>query len=123
MWMHARRASSRKADVSEAAPINSSAQVFQIEFTPEAIDDLRALRKYDQQMVMTAIETHLRHEPIRSHRNRKQLRPNLLAEWELRVGGFRVFYDFDVHNALVKIVAVGYKRGKQLFVHGEEYEL
>jgi mRNA-degrading endonuclease RelE of RelBE toxin-antitoxin system len=46
-----------------------------------------------------------------------------LAEWELRIGIFRVFYDVDEENDLVKIEAVGYKQGNTLFVHGEEYEL
>jgi mRNA-degrading endonuclease RelE of RelBE toxin-antitoxin system len=30
--------------------------MFRIEFTPEAIDDLRLLRKYDRQQVIAAIE-------------------------------------------------------------------
>jgi mRNA-degrading endonuclease RelE of RelBE toxin-antitoxin system len=51
------------------------------------------------------------------------LRPNQLAEWELRVGDCRVFYDVDVDANVVKIVAVGYKSGGKLYVHGEEYEL
>jgi mRNA-degrading endonuclease RelE of RelBE toxin-antitoxin system len=46
-----------------------------------------------------------------------------LAEWELRIATFRVFYDVDEENDLVKIEAVGYKQGNVLFVHGEEYEL
>jgi hypothetical protein len=29
----------------------------------------------------------------------------------------------DDENALVKIVAVGYKQGNTLFIHGEEYQL
>jgi len=37
--------------------------VFQIDFTPEAIDDLRTMRKYDQQLVITEIETQLKFEP------------------------------------------------------------
>ena len=30
--------------------------MFQIEFTPEAVDDLRSLRKHDQQLIVTTIE-------------------------------------------------------------------
>jgi mRNA-degrading endonuclease RelE of RelBE toxin-antitoxin system len=56
-------------------------------------------------------------------RNRKRLRPNRLAEWELRIGDFRVFYDVDRDVSLVKIEAIGHKAGSVLFVHGEEYEL
>jgi mRNA-degrading endonuclease RelE of RelBE toxin-antitoxin system len=32
-----------------------------------------------------------------------------LAEWEIRVGEARVFYDVDIQNATVKIEAVGKK--------------
>ena len=46
-----------------------------------------------------------------------------IAEWELRIGDFRVFYDVDLHEWLVKIEAIGYKDGSSLYVHGEEYEL
>jgi len=97
--------------------------MFQIEFTPEAEADLRLLRKYDQQSILRAIESQLQHQASLETRNRKRLRPNQLAEWELRLGDFRVFYDVDQKNAVVKIEAVGYKQGSKLFVHGEEYQL
>lgn len=97
--------------------------MFRIEFTPEAVDDLRSFRKHDQRQIIEAIETQLPHQATEETRNRKRLRPNQLAEWELRVDEFRVFYDLDAATAVVKIEAVGHKRGSKLFVHGEEYEL
>ena len=97
--------------------------MLQIDFTPEAVEDLRSLRKYDQRMIVASIEGQLPHQATEESRNRKRLRPNQLAEWELRVGDFRVFYDVDTDSALVKIEAIGHKEGNQLFVHGEEYEL
>src|SRR5437870_297644 len=96
--------------------------VFRIEFTPEALDDLRPLRKYDLQQIMAAIEAQLPHQPAEETRNRKLLRPNRLAEWELRIGAFRVFYDLRPQDNAVVIVAVGHKQGNKLFVHGEEYD-
>jgi len=42
---------------------------------------------------------------------------------QLRIGDFRVFYDVDEPNGVVRIEAVGYEEGNKLFVHGEEYEL
>ncbi|MBA2692785.1 MAG: type II toxin-antitoxin system RelE/ParE family toxin [Rubrobacter sp.] len=83
--------------------------MFGIEFTPEALEDLRLLRAYDQRRIIESVEEQLRHQPTQETRNRKRLRPNELAEWELRIGGFRVFYDADEENALVKIEAVEYK--------------
>ena len=54
--------------------------MFRIVFTPEALEDLRQLRKYDQQHIVTAIEAQLLHQPHHETRHRKRLRPNRLAE-------------------------------------------
>ncbi|MFO7904664.1 MAG: type II toxin-antitoxin system RelE family toxin [Planctomycetota bacterium] len=97
--------------------------MFRIEFTPEAVADLRVFRRYDQERVVGGIEGQLPHQATEPSRNRKRLRSNQLAEWELRIGDFRVFYDVDLDESLVKIEAIGYKDGSTLFVHGEEYEL
>ena len=56
-------------------------------------------------------------------RNRKLLRDNPVADWELRVGEFRVFYEVDVDEHRVRIVAVGHKEHNRLFIGGEEIEL
>jgi len=97
--------------------------MFRIELTPEAVEDLRLLRKFDQQQIIDAIERQLSDQAAQETRHRKRLRPNQLAEWELRVGDFRIFYDIDQDNEVVKIEAVGYKQGSKLFVHGQEYHL
>lgn len=97
--------------------------MFQIAFTPEALDDLRQLKPYAQRQILEAIHTQLQHQPASVTRNRKRLRPNQLAEWELRVDIYRVFYDIDPEQIVVKIEAIGYKQGTTLYIHGEEYEL
>ncbi len=97
--------------------------MFLIEFTVEALEDLRALRRYDHQIIVAAIEEQLSYQADQETRNRKRLRPNPLAEWEMRVGDFRVFYDIVAENIIVKIKAIAYKEGGKLFVHGKEYEL
>ncbi len=84
---------------------------FEIEFTIDAIDDTKE------------VEAQLEYQPTEEALNRKKLRPNQLAEWELRINRFRVFYDVDTERKRVKIEAVGYKRGNQLFIQGEVYEL
>jgi mRNA-degrading endonuclease RelE of RelBE toxin-antitoxin system len=80
---------------------------FEIEFTPEAIEDVRLLPKKERRKVLKGIEAHLRHRPLRETRNRKRLRPNLVAEWELRLGKFRVFFDVDPEGLWVRVEAVG----------------
>jgi len=97
--------------------------MFEIRFTPEAIDDLRTYSRRDRNRVFHAIEACLKHEPGRETRNNKMLRPNRLAERELRAGRFRVFYDIDQRRAAVKIVAIGHKSGNRLIVRGEEFQL
>ena len=72
---------------------------------------------------MEGIDACLRHEPRRETRNNKALRPNRLAERELRVNRFRVFYDIDEGAAWVKIEAIGHKRGNRLYVRGREFQL
>ncbi len=97
--------------------------MFEIGLTPEASEDLDSVKSYDKKRILNAIHQQLPHQALDEARNRKRLRPNPLAEWELRVGNFRVFYNVDEENNKVKVLAVGYKEGNQLYVHGEEYEL
>jgi mRNA-degrading endonuclease RelE of RelBE toxin-antitoxin system len=92
--------------------------MYEIQFTAEARDDLKALRKTDQKLVVDAIELHLQHDPGRQTRNRKKLRPNKVAGWELRVREFRVLYNLDETAGIVSIEAVGFKIGNVLFVRG-----
>jgi len=96
---------------------------FEIEFTPEAIEDMRLLKKRERNKIIDEIESQLGYQPFQETRNRKKLRPNQLAEWELRVGGFRVFYDIDTEVKRVTIEAVGYKVGSRLFIGREEFRL
>ncbi len=97
--------------------------MFQITFTPQAIEDLRWFKKIDQKQIVALLEEQLSQEPAIETRNRKRLRPNQLAEWELRADRFRVFYDIDSEDQLIKVEAVGYKEGSRLFIHGKEYQL
>jgi mRNA-degrading endonuclease RelE of RelBE toxin-antitoxin system len=67
------------------------------------------------------LEVKLQHEHAVETRNRKRLRRNDLAEWELRVGQFRVFYDVDLNDRVIKIETIGYKRGGHLYIRVKEY--
>src|SRR5438128_9837345 len=97
--------------------------MLEIEFTQEALDDIRQYRRRERRRIITGIEDQLKHQAMQETKNRKRLRPNELAEWELRIDEFRVFYDVDLEEQVVKIEAVGYKRGSVLFIRGEEYLL
>ena len=97
--------------------------MYDIEYTLEAVDDLKRFRKNEQQLIVDQIDEQLSYEPAQETRNRKRLRPNKVAEFELRITRFRVFYDVDENKNLVKIEAVGHKEGSRLFIRGKEYQL
>lgn len=97
--------------------------MFEIEFTSDAVDDLKSFRKSEQQTIFEQINDQLSYQPAIDTRNRKKLRPNDVAEYELRIGNFRVFYDVDEETNTVKIEAVGYKKGSRLFIRDKKYSL
>jgi mRNA-degrading endonuclease RelE of RelBE toxin-antitoxin system len=96
---------------------------FTIEFSPDAAGQLRSLRKRDQQIVVDAVAVQLTNEPDKPTTKRKPLDDNRIAPWELRVGNFRVFYDFNRDDQSVIIVAVGEKSHNRLQIGGEEIDL
>ena len=55
-------------------------------------------------------------------RNRKRLRANPIAPWELRVRDMRVLYEVD-EPGVVTVLAIGMKRGNRVYIGGEEIEL
>jgi mRNA-degrading endonuclease RelE of RelBE toxin-antitoxin system len=69
------------------------------------------------------IDAHLKYEPNIETRNRKRLKPNAIADWELRLGRYRVLYDIEKEVKIVAVQAVGAKIGSQLFIRNEKTEL
>lgn len=94
--------------------------MYQIEFTPEALDDLTALKKNEQTEILDSIEEQLRFEPATETRNRKRMRLDPVAEWELRIGRFRVLYNVEEEVKIVSIEAVGIKIGSNLVFRGKK---
>jgi mRNA-degrading endonuclease RelE of RelBE toxin-antitoxin system len=98
---------------------------YEIDFADTAIDHLRALTARERSTVIDAIEDQLSHEPLVETRNRKLLRPNPIATWELRVGALRVFYDVAVTATgpatlpVVRILAIGRKERDILRIGGK----
>jgi mRNA-degrading endonuclease RelE of RelBE toxin-antitoxin system len=85
---------------------------------------LRAFTARQRTTVLEAIEEQLSHQPLVETKQRKPLRPNPLAPWELRIGNFRVFYEVAADEPDTgRILAVGQKRGNKLYIGGQEIEL
>ena len=76
-----------------------------------------------QKEILDGIENRLKYEPTVQTRNRKRTRPNDAADWELRLGRFRVFYNVYDDVMIVSIEAVGFKIGGLLFIRGERVDL
>ena len=84
---------------------------------------MEAQRRYDRNAILDAIKADLSYTPDQATRNRKLLRENPLADWELRVGRFRVFYEVDAGKRLVRVLAVGVKEGNRLIIAAKEVAL
>jgi hypothetical protein len=75
-------------------------------------------------VVFDTVEEQLRHQPAIETRNRKPMRPNPIAPWELRIDDLRVYYDVeDTPEPKVLIRAVGVKERNRVFIGNEEIEL
>jgi mRNA-degrading endonuclease RelE of RelBE toxin-antitoxin system len=97
---------------------------YTIEYSPEAIVHLRALTARQRTQVFDNVEQQLRYEPNVETRNRKPMRPNPLAPWELRIGDLRVYYDVEeTPEPLVSIRAVGIKDRTRILIGNEEIQL
>jgi mRNA-degrading endonuclease RelE of RelBE toxin-antitoxin system len=97
--------------------------MFRVELTKGAIEDLRFLKKFEQRFLLTAIERQLTAEPETPTGNRKPLRPNELARWELKIGAFRVFYDVRTRDRVVQVKSIGWKEHNRLLIRGKEFPL
>jgi mRNA-degrading endonuclease RelE of RelBE toxin-antitoxin system len=101
---------------------------FQIIFDDSTILHFAAIERKDHALILDSIEQQLGYEPATPTRNRKALRiPNAVnATWELRGGAgnrYRVFYDVDVENHYVIVLAIGKKEGSRLTIGREEFDL
>lgn len=97
---------------------------YEIEFAESVADQLRVLTAAERARVLDAVARQLSHAPLAETRNRKPLRPNPIAPWELRIGSLRVFYEV-VPDApgTVRVLAVGRKERSILRIGGREIKL
>jgi len=97
---------------------------FRLEYDPEVEEHLAALTAREVAIVLDTVPRQLTHQPTVITRNRKPLRPNPLAPWELRIGDLSVYYDVQGEpEAVVTIRAVGVKDCNRVRVAGREFPL
>ena len=93
---------------------------YRIEYSPVAEDHLRTLTTRLQVPLLEAVDRQLKHQLTIETRNRKPMRPNPVAPWELRVGNLRVYYDVEQKpSSVVHVLAVGVKQ-RNLIRFGKE---
>jgi mRNA-degrading endonuclease RelE of RelBE toxin-antitoxin system len=99
---------------------------YEIRFAECVRDHMKSLTAAEEAVLLDAIRDQLTHEPLVETRNRKPLRPNPLAPWELRVGPLRAFYDvrkpeqeLEPPADVVYVLAVGKKERNVLRIAGE----
>ena len=101
---------------------------FTLVFAPEVVDHLGAIERKHHRLIRDVIDEQLRDTPGRATRNRKLLEQPAPfgATWELRFGPgnrFRVFYEINSDNRIVRVLAIGVKDRERLMIGGEEFEL
>ena len=88
------------------------------------MDHLRALTAREQRIVVDAVEEQLTYQPAVETLNRKPMRPNPIAPWELRVGHLRVYYEvYEEPGPFVLVLAVGVKDRTVVRIGREEIVL
>ena len=68
---------------------------YRIEYSPNVEDHFRILTARQRKAILDAVDRQLVHQPTVETRNRKPMRPNPVAPWELRIGSLRVYYDVE----------------------------
>jgi mRNA-degrading endonuclease RelE of RelBE toxin-antitoxin system len=101
---------------------------YTLAFASAVTQHLRAIGAKYRALIREKIGEQLRFEPGAETTNRKPLRQPALfgAGWEIRFGPdnrFRVLYDIDAEARVVRIMAIGEKRGDRLFIGGKEVQL
>ena len=97
---------------------------YTVEYSPDTVEHLRALTARQRATVLSEVEVQLPHEPTIETRNRKPMRPNPLAPWELRVGELRVYYDVETGpEPKVRIRAIGVKDRDRVLIGRKEFKL
>jgi mRNA-degrading endonuclease RelE of RelBE toxin-antitoxin system len=97
---------------------------YRIDYSPATEEHLRVLTARQRAMVFDGVDDQLAYEPAVETRNRKPMRPNPLAPWELRIEELRVYYEIaEDPEQVVTIVAVGVKDRNRVLIGGKEIKL
>ena len=94
---------------------------FEVKLVPSADQDLESYTVREQRIILGGVAEFLEVDANRESKRRKQMRPNPLAPWELRIGDYRVFY--EIREESVRVLAIGHKVHNELFIRGQKVEI
>ena len=93
---------------------------FEIILAQEAVEDFGSFKANVRSTVRDALETHLRHEPMKTSRSRiKRLRGLARPQYRLRVGEIRIFYDVSAETVEVSAIVPKSEAAKWLEQFGK----
>jgi mRNA-degrading endonuclease RelE of RelBE toxin-antitoxin system len=95
---------------------------FDVKLVESADKDLDHYMAYEQRFILKSVYSFLKLDANVETKKRKQLRPNPIAPWELRIAKYRVFYEIK-EERLVRVLAIGHKEHNELFIRGERIEI
>jgi mRNA-degrading endonuclease RelE of RelBE toxin-antitoxin system len=97
---------------------------YRIEYSPDAENHLHKLTARQRAIVFDTVDEQLAYEPLIQTKNRKPMRPNLLAPWELRIDRLRVYYRVeDIPEPVVYVRAIGVKKRNRVWIGNEVFDL
>src|SRR5262245_3529497 len=87
------------------------------------VGDLQWFGAKEGRKVLAAAQERLTANPCEDSRNMKSLRPNPVAQREVRLfGKYRLLFNLEESTQTVTIVLAGEKRGNALLVRGKEFQ-
>jgi hypothetical protein len=91
---------------------------------PEGCSDCRSDKGHLISNLLGAVDRQLLNQPNVETKNRKPMRPNPVAPWELRIGSLRGYYDVEEYpETKVIVAAVGVKERNRVRIGGEIIDL
>jgi len=97
---------------------------YAVTYSPETVEHMEALTARQRTSVLDGIDEQLRHQSTVETKNRKPMRANVLAPWELRIGELRVYYEVqEAPEPEVLIRAIGVKERNQVRFANKVVEL
>jgi mRNA-degrading endonuclease RelE of RelBE toxin-antitoxin system len=97
---------------------------YAVKYSPETVEHMEALTAQQRTNVLDGVDQQLTHQATVETRNRKPMRANALAPWELRIGDLPVYYEVqESPEPEVQVRAIGVKERNQVRIANKVVKL